>query len=502
MGRHMTLRPILCVTLLVIVSAAAFAHGADRPNVLFIAIDDLNDWIGPLGGHPQAKTPNLDRLAARGVTFTNAHCQAPMCNPSRTSLMTGRRPSTTGVYALDPWFRTAAPLKDLVTLPQHFQQNGYVTMATGKLHHDGFPPKDQRVDGVEFSKWGYAGAQRQQPRNQKPAATTRKQREWGWGVFDGTDEEMHDYKIADWAIEQLSNPPTDKPLFLGVGLRRPHLPCVVPQKWFDLYPDDQTLVMPQVKRDDRDDVPASAEYLHWKIPEPRLKVLEREGEWRHLVRSYLACVSFMDAQVGRVLDALDQSPRLRDNTIIVLWSDHGWHLGEKGMTGKLSLWERSTRVPLFIAGPGIPKGVKCARPAELLDLYPTLIELAGLPSRDGLEGHSLVPQLKDPNAPREHPAITTQNVNNHAVRTERWRYIRYFDGGEELYDHANDPNEWTNLANDPKHAETKRTLAKWLPTTNAPAVPGSRTRFSEIRDGQRYWEGKPVTADNRQDDQP
>jgi choline-sulfatase len=317
-------------------------------------------------------------------------------------------------------------------------------------------------------------------------------------VFDGTDEELHDYKIADWAIEQLKSPPADRPLFLGVGLRRPHLPCTVPQRWFDLYPDDDTLAMPQVKRDDRNDVPASAEYLHWKIPEPRLKVLEQEGEWRHLVRSYLACISFLDAQVGRVLDALEQS-RLNDNTIIVLWSDHGWHLGEKGMTGKLSLWERSTRVPLMIAGPGIPKGAKCARTVELLDLYPTLIELAGLPPRDGLEGHSLVPQLKDPNAPREHPAITTQNVNNHSVRTERWRYIRYFDGGEELYDHASDPNEWINLAADPKHAETKKQLAKWLPTTNAPAVAGSVTRFSEVRDGVRYWEGKPVVADNRKD---
>jgi choline-sulfatase len=490
----MTIRCLLCFIAFAVFTAfaATAAHAADRPNVLFIAVDDLNDWIGPLGGHPQAKTPNLDRLAARGVTFTNAHCQAPMCNPSRTSLMTGKRPSTTGVYALDPWFRTAEPLKDLVTFPQHFQASGYVTMATGKLHHDGFPPKDQRVDGVEFTRWGYGGGHRQQPRNKRADATTRKERAWGWGVFDGTDEELHDYKVADWAIEQLKNPPAEgKPFFLGVGFRRPHLPCVVPQKWFDLYPDDETLVMPKVKREDRDDVPASAEYLHWKIPEPRLNVLEREGEWRHLVRSYLACISFMDAQVGRVLDALDASGNA-DKTIIVLWSDHGWHLGEKGMTGKLSLWERSTRVPLMFAGPGIPKGAKCNRTVELLDLYPTLIELAGLPSRDGLEGHSIVPQLNDPNAPREVPAITTQNLNNHAVRTERWRYIRYFDGGEELYDHANDPNEWTNLAADPKHAETKNQLAKWLPSQNTAAVPGSKTRFSEIRDGKRYWEGKLV----------
>jgi choline-sulfatase len=496
MAAHMSLRILLLpVALLLLVAfAPAAARGeAKRPNVLMIAVDDLNDWVGPLGGHPQAKTPNLDRLAARGVTFTNAHCQAPMCNPSRTSLMTGLRPSTTGVYALDPWFRTVEPLKDLVTLPQHFEANGYVTMATGKLHHDGFPPKEQRKDGVEFTRWGYAGGHRQAPKKQQgaDAAAATPKREWGWGVFPGTDEELHDYKIASWAIEQLNNPPADKPFFLGVGFRRPHLPCTVPQKWFDLYPDDETLVMPKVKKGDRDDVPASAEYLHWKIPEPRLNVLEREGEWRNLVRSYLACISFMDAQVGRVLDALDASGHA-DDTIIVLWSDHGWHLGEKGMTGKLSLWERSTRVPLIFAGPGIAKATKCARPAELLDLYPTLIELAGLPPRSGLEGHTLAPQLKDPAAPREFPAITTQNLNNHSVRTERWRYIRYFDGGEELYDHANDPNEWTNLAADPKHADTKRELAKWLPTVNRPGVPGSLRRYSEIRDGKRYWEGKLV----------
>jgi arylsulfatase A-like enzyme len=311
---------------------------------------------------------------------------------------------------------------------------------------------------------------------------------------------MSDYKVASWAIEQLKNPPADKPFFLGVGFRRPHVPCLAPQKWLDLYPDDDTLVMPPLQRDDLDDVPKSAEYLHYKIPEPRLKWLEAHGEYRHLVRSYLACISFMDAQVGRVLDALDASGKA-DNTIIVLWSDHGWHLGEKGMTGKLSLWERSTRVPLIFAGPGITKGAKCNRTVELLDLYPTLTELAGLPARSGLEGHSIVPQLKDPNAPREFPAITTQDLNNTAVRTERWRYIRYYDGGEELYDEQADPNEWTNLAADPKYADTKKELAKWLPKVNTPGVPGSVTRFFEVRpDGTKYWEGKPLDEIKRPGD--
>ena len=487
----MTARHILSVTLLSFFLFHGVVVAGDRPNVLFIVVDDLNDWVSPLGGHPQAKTPNFDRLAARGVTFTSAHCQAPMCNPSRTSFMTGLRPSTTGVYALDPWFRTSEPLKNLVTLPQHFEQNGYVTMATGKLHHDPFPPKDQREDGVEFSHWGYAGNHGPYPKK-KNVETESKHPMLNWGVFAGGDEDMQDYKVASWAIDQLKNPPADKPFFLGVGFRRPHVPCLAPQKWFDLYPDDDTLVMPPIKRNDLDDVPKSAAYLHWKIPEPRLKWLEAHKEWRHLVRSYLACISFMDAQLGRVLDALDASGRA-DNTIIVLFSDHGWHLGEKGMTGKLSLWERSTRVPLIIAGPGIAKSAKCTRTVELLDLYPTLSELAGLPARSGLEGHSIVPQLKDPTAPREFPAITTQDLNNTAVRTEQWRYIRYYDGGEELYDEQADPNEWTNLAGDPKYAQTKQDLAKWLPTVNKPGIPGSLTRFFEVRpDGTMYWEGKPI----------
>ena len=284
-------------------------------------------------------------------------------------------------------------------------------------------------------------------------------------------------------------------MLLCVGFRRPHVPCLAPQKWFDLYPDDDTLVMPKLKRDDRDDVPKSAEYLHWRIPEPRLAWLEEQKQWRNLVRSYLACVSFMDAQVGRVLDALDASGRA-ENTIVVLWSDHGFHLGEKGITGKLSLWERSTRVPLIVAGPGVARGAKVRSPAELIDVYPTLAELCALPAREGLEGHSLVPQLNVPSAPRTFPAITTQGENNHAVRSDRFRYIRYFDGGEELYDHERDPDEWTNLATDPSLVQTKRALAAFLPTVNRPPIPGSVTRLSEMRDGKRYWEGKAVDVDD------
>ena len=486
----MPYRTLFAFLLAFLLAAPSLRAQSARPNVLLIAVDDLNDWVGPLGGHPQVKTPNLDQLAARGTTFVNAHCQAPLCNPSRTSFLTGLRPSTTGVYALDPWFRTHEPLKDLVTLPQHFEANGYVTMATGKVFHDGMPAKGERRAGDEFRLWGFAGTHGPFPK-EKLVRTESQSKLLDWGVFPQRDEELDDYRVADWAIGQLKSPPEGKPLFLCVGFRRPHVPCLVPRKWFDLYPDDATLVMPPVKRDDRADVPKTSEYLHWRIPEPRLAWLEEQRQWRNLVRSYLASVSFMDAQVGRVLDALDAAGRAED-TIVVLWSDHGFHLGEKGITGKLSLWERSTRVPLIIAGPGVTRGAKVTSPAELLDVYPTLADLCGLPPRPGLDGHSLVPQLKDASTPRAFPAITTQGQDNHAVRSERFRYIRYFDGGEELYDHRNDPNEWSNLAADPAHADTKQKLAALLPTVNRPPVPGSRTRLSEMRDGKRYWEGKAV----------
>jgi arylsulfatase A-like enzyme len=226
-----------------------------------------------------------------------------------------------------------------------------------------------------------------------------------------------------------------------------------------------------------------------------LKWLDEEKQWAPLVRAYLASISFVDAQVGRVLDALKESD-LEKNTIVVLWSDHGWHLGEKGITGKNSLWERSTRVPLIFAGPGIASGAKCSRPAELLDVYPTLLEVCSLPPNKTNEGVSLVPQLKDAKAARERPAITTHNPGNHGVRTEKWRYIVYADGSEELYDCVNDPHEWNNLAKEPKFADVKKQLAKWPPAKSAPPLPGSAGRILTFDNGIPVWEGKPIGAND------
>lgn len=465
---------------------------ANRPNVLFLASDDLNDWLGCMGGHPQVKTPHLDRLAARGTVFLNAHCQSPLCNPSRASLMTGLRPSTIGVYALEPWFRTSEPLKNWVTLPQYFRNHGYQTLTTGKIYHDAYPPKEARNDGIEFDIWGFHGGAGPHPKKRfvHPSAGHPLM---DWGPFPDHDEQLDDSKIADWAIDRLKSMPQDKPFFLCVGFRRPHVPCFAPQKWFDMYPED-TLILPPFRIDDRDDTPLFSWYLHWDLPEPRLHWLKAHKEWRSLVRAYLACVSFMDGQVGRVLDALEATGQA-DNTIIVFWGDNGWHLGEKSITGKNTLWDRSTRVPLIFAGPGVtPKG-RCTQPAELLDMYPTLVELCKLPSRDVLEGHSLVPQLKDASTERPWPAITTHGPNNHGIRSERWRYIRYADESEELYDMQADPNEWNNLAADPNTAQIKEELANWLPKMNKPPIPGSVSRLIELRDGQPYWEGKPIPLD-------
>jgi arylsulfatase A-like enzyme len=482
------MRTIALVTTLLAVGPVV---AADRPNVLFIAIDDLNDWVGCLKGHPQVQTPNMDRLAARGTLFADAHCQAPLCNPSRTSILTGLRPSTTGVYALAPWFRTAKGFERTETLFQFFHRHGYTTMTCGKVFHDAYPPKLDRVDGKEVDVWGHAGGWTARPKT-KFVTTPDPNPLVDWGIFPDRDEDQDDWKVADWAIEHLRKPPNGS-FFLSVGFRHPHVPCYASKKWFDLYPE-KTLQLPPVKDDDRDDLPRFASYLHWSLPEPRLAWLKEHHQWKPLVRAYLASVSFVDSQVGRVLDALKDTG-LEENTVVVLWSDHGWHLGEKGITGKNTLWERSTHVPLIFAGPGIAGGARCERPAELLDLYPTLAELAGLPAKDGIEGHSLTPQLREAKAERKWPAITTHNQNNHAVRTERWRYIRYADGSEELYDRATDPNEWTNLAKDRKYADTIRELAAWLPKVNAKAVPGSAQRLLEVIDGKVYWEGKEIKPD-------
>lgn len=470
---------------------------ANRPNVLFIASDDLNDWIGILKRHPQVKTPNIDRLAKRGTLFTNAHTQAPLCNPSRISIMTGLRPSTTGIYGLSPRHRQVERTKNVITLPQYFAAHGYRTMSAGKVFHAGITPVERKV---EFQEWGPDGGHAPMPKQKlvKTPLDMVNHPLVDWGVFPKEgDSIIDDYQVATWAVRKLEQlaveESNDEPFFMAVGFNKPHVPLYTTQQWFDLYPEED-IVVPPAPVGDRDDVPDFAWYLHWYLPEPRLSWVIENNEWHAKVRAYLATISFMDAQVGRVLDALE-AEGLDDNTIVVFWSDHGYHLGEKGITGKNTLWEQSARVPLIFAGPGVSAGAKSSQPVELLDMYPTLVELSGLPKKEDLEGISLMPQLRDGDTKRERPAITTHNPGNHSVRSERWRYIRYADGSEELYDHFRDPNEWSNLADNPEYIEVIDKLSTWLPSDDAPHAPGSKHRVLANEDGVWLWEGEPIEFD-------
>ncbi len=436
---------------------------AEKPNVLFLAVDDLNDWTGYLGGAYQpVDTPNLDRLADRGVFFTRAYCSAPACNPSRASLLTGVRPSTSGVYVnANPW---RAQMPDAVTLPQHFMAAGYKVHGAGKIFHGGF--RDPQSWQVYFARPGGMV-----PKN-RPVNGIPKTAHFDWGPIPGGDQDMGDTHVAQFGIDFLGEK-HDAPFFLAVGLYRPHLPWYVPQKYFDQYPLDD-IKLPKVKPDDLDDVPP----LGRKMARPEgdhTKVLKHD-QWDKAVRGYLASITYTDGQIGRVLDALDRSPYAK-NTIIVMWADHGWHLGEKLHWRKFTLWEEADRVPMIFVVPGLTRpGTRCERTVSLLDIYPTLADLCGLPVGEQLEGDSLRPLLADPAAAWDRPAVTTYGRNNHAVRSERWRYIRYSDGTEELYDHQQDPMEWTNLADDRARAKVKKELARWLPKVNAEEGPREHKR--------------------------
>lgn len=436
-----------------------------KPNVLFIAIDDLNDWIGVLGGHPQARTPNIDRLAKRSVLFANAHCAAPACNPSRAALMTGIAPNRSGVYHNPQPWRPALP--DAITIPQHFSANGYWSAGSGKIYHGRYPDPDS---------WDTYYPDQLENKFEDPVPPESDLNGLGRGNFDWgpvveSQAEMGDYRTATWIADQLGRK-HDKPFFLACGIYRPHLPWYVPQEYFERFPLE-TIRLPTTLNSDLDDLPPIAVKVA-KGGGDHAAVL-KGGQWKHAVQGYLASIAFADEQVGRVIDALDASPHKKD-TIIVLWSDHGWHLGEKEHWRKFALWHRSTRTPLMISVPkgvlSMPKGSvrnrQSAQPVSLLDIYPTLVDLCGLPVKEGLSGVSLVPLLRNPNKKTGRAIVTTNGRNNHAIRDTRWRYIRYSDRSEELYDHKADPNEWTNLAANPSHRPTIAHLSQWLPKINVP----------------------------------
>ncbi|MDX1984404.1 MAG: sulfatase [Bryobacteraceae bacterium] len=457
--------------------AAASLQGKDRPNVVFLSVDDMNDWVNSLGGYAGVKTPNIDALGKRGVLFSNAHCASPLCNPSRTSLLTGMRPDTTGIYNNDQFLRPEHP--DIETLPVYFKKNGYHVAGAGKVFHHtaGMNPPDQ-WDEFKLQVFDDPWYRRDEwyPWNKKiPAPQGHPfnglknfQGEFDWGILDRPDSEFGDSAAVQFGQEYLKRKHT-KPFFLAVGLWHPHIPMFAPKRFFDMYPEND-IRLPVSPEDDLNDVPAMGQKFAAFRRSEHQRILA-EGKWKEAVRAYLACVSFADHLIGQLVASLDASPYAR-NTVLVFWSDNGWHLGEKQHWHKSTLWERSTHVPLIIAAPGMRNaGTARTQAVSLLDLYPTLVELCGLPRNPRLEGESLAALLKNPKA-KHSPAVSTFEPGNHSVRTERWRYIRYRDGGEELYDRQTDPNEWKNLASLAEHAGLKRDLAKWIPKTSAPSRPG------------------------------
>jgi arylsulfatase A-like enzyme len=472
----------LAVLLICAAATAAAAPTQSRPNVLMISLDDLNDWVGCLGGHPQSFTPHIDRLAARGTLFTNAHCPSPKCAPSRAAILTGRRPWNTGIYDNDQWWKPHLP--DVITLPQRFKWHGYYVAGAGKVHHHtaGNNPPDQWDEffpQVFDGPWALTNRLNYPyvPDAEAPAGFPFSRigsGEFDWGVPPQPETKFGDVLATDWIIERLRER-REVPWFLALGIYRPHMPLYAPRRWFDRFPLEE-VALPAMQADDLDDVPAAGRKL--VDPGNQFRKIQAAGKLPEAVRAYLACIAFADAQVGRVLDALDASGQA-ERTVVVLWSDHGFHLGEKGHFFKQTLWQRSTQVPLIVAGGGAsPAGARCDRPVNLIDLYPTLLELCRLTPDSEADGVSLVPLLRDATAAWDRPSIVSWRRGNYAVIDEAHHYIRYEDGSQELYDRRGDPRQERNLAGRPEHAETIERLAAWIPASEDPPAPGkSAYRF-------------------------
>ena len=487
MGKHESIWAIM--VLLILCTAAQ----AKKPNVLFISIDDLNDWTGRFKGHAQAITPNLDRLCAQGISFTNAHCSQAVCTASRNSLLSGLHPARSGWYGSTSAMRKTYDqvMQGHKMLPQYFRDNGYKTMAVGKIFHKGVTDYKDKTDAF----WDETAPDYRVPKDLKdrgdgyggtkfypfPKGGSQIVRHYGpdfadghslcYGALDRDDMpggKMFDELIAEWAVDKLGQA-HEKPFFLAVGFVRPHVPYTAPKAFFDLYDLDE-IQIPQVPDNEMSDIPLMGKSIGYgtiKTGDHHAVANLSDTYWKELVYGYLACVSFVDSQLGKVLKALENSS-YADNTIVVLWSDHGQHLGEKKHWRKQALWEESTRVPLCFKVPAqTSRGQTCQRVVSLLDIYPTLLELCALPAAEKLQGKSLVPLIHDPALVWHKPVLSTWYYKNHAVRSEHWRYIRYRDGSEELYHHQSDPDEHINLAGDTRYAQVIAEHRKWLPKTDA-----------------------------------
>ena len=443
---------------------------ATKPNVLFIAIDDLNDWTDMLEGNAQARTPHMDTLASKGIVFTNAHCAAPCCGPSRSAIMSGIRPSTSGNYINKSSLTHNPILNNAVLLPEFFQQHGYYVGGAGKLFHgyhfnyevrgrgfdEYYPSKTQDLPSFEDLKFS----------SKLPLGGWSRTADWGPLRPDITVDDHPDGKTANWVKGKLLDGQLQEPFFLGAGIFEPHLPNYAPQKYFDRFPLEDIKLPDGFLDNDLDDVPAAhATMAH----NPWLKRIRGTGQWKPAIQAYLACTAMVDDLVGQLVEALEKS-KYADNTIIVLWSDHGFHHGEKGRWGKYSLWERATRVNFIWVAPGVTRpGSVCNKPVNLLDIYPTLASLTGCePPAKQLEGKDLLVLMKDSEAPWDEATVTTFGYKNYGIRSGRYRYIVYEDGSEELYDHTNDKWEWKNLAGKPQFAAIKQNMRKWIPAHHEP----------------------------------
>ncbi len=453
-----------------------------------LCVDDMNDWVGFLGGHPQTITPNLDRLAEKGVNFTNAHCPAPGCSPSRNAILFGIEPHNSGLYVFYNINNIEdGVLNDYTSLPHLFKNNGYTTCGLTKVFHN--PDNRYRQDSTwnEYESYNDSNMQLLKDEGYYPEPYNRRL------VACPASNELEDfldYKNAQHAVGFLERTHED-PFFLAVGFIRPHTPFIAPKANYDKF--NEPIVAPAIMVDDLEDIPLAGRanaQLYADYP------LRRDKAWEQMRRGYLACINFIDDNVGRVMDALENSP-YADNTIVVLWSDHGFHLGEKRSFSKFSLWNEATRTPFIIYDPRGQNGngSRCNEPVGLIDLYQTLCEMAGITPPEYVDGMSLVPWLDNPQKPKEKPAMTTWGRGNYTLRTNDWRYTRYFDGTEELYAQQCDPNEWHNLADNAEYKEVKESFQKWLPQTETPPVESGRELYNvaDADDPQRN-----IIAYNRQ----
>ncbi|MBY6210938.1 sulfatase [Microbulbifer agarilyticus] len=442
-----------------LVATQVWAKENAKPNFVFIAIDDMNDWVGYMGGHSQTSTPNLDELASQGTAFMNAHSVAPGCSPSRNALLYGVEPYNSGLYPFYDHDIHKSLSQKYTSLPRFLKENGYETYGAGKIHHG------PQYGEQEWSEYFVSD-------------NVAKRFAEGKGFTDGNSkkssfrpvtnplEEMTDHQVASYGIEVIQRE-HEKPYFVAIGLVKPHLPFDCPVEFYDALPEK--IESPEILASDLNDIGREANSMRRAGDD---KKFSGNNKWEEVRRNYLACISWVDYNVGRIIDAVESGPEA-DNTVVILWSDHGYHMGEKKTFRKFTLWEEASRVPFIIddrrfSQKGTGKPVEQA--VTLINVYRTIAELAELDAPEYVDGVSLVPQLRDPNAPVSIPAISSWGRGNYTVRTEDWRYIRYFDGAEELYDHRQDSNEWHNLASSEDHQDTLKELAALLPEQEAPTV--------------------------------